>query len=135
KKPAPLPKVNREALRYGGKNFDQWRVELLTELKSDIRIDGIKALTAFGVNGYGPEAAAAVLETVKGYDVTLPYKDDEEVYKTANEAVERIGAPAVPALRDALAGDNKNLRRFAAVGLGGIGPDAKAAMPALLQAA
>ncbi len=134
-KPAAAPKIAREALRYDGKAFDQWRLELLTELKPEVRVEGINALTAFGINGYGSESIAAVLETVKGYDITTNRPDDQKVLNAGLDAASRIGSAAVPALGDAVGSDNKNIRRFAVQGLRRIGPDAKAAVPALLKLA
>ncbi len=130
----PVPKIKREELRYGGKDFDQWRAELQIELKPEIRIDGLKALATFGINGYGPEATAAILETEKSYDIVAHFPDDTKVYNAGLEAIARIGAPAVPVLRDGLANDNQNIRRFAAAGLKKIGPPAKPAWAALVKA-
>src|SRR5262249_40204147 len=61
-KPSPETGGKKESLRYGGKTFNQWRTELMTELKPEIRIDGIKALREFGANGYGTEAVLAIVE-------------------------------------------------------------------------
>jgi beta-lactamase regulating signal transducer with metallopeptidase domain len=128
----PVPKIKKEALRYGGKNFDQWRTDLLTELKPEIRIDGIKALREFGANGYGAEATAAILEVVRAYDYGSPNKDDLKVLKAGVEAMHKIGQPAVALLIRELAGDNRNGRRFAVEALVRDAP--REAVPALVEA-
>jgi beta-lactamase regulating signal transducer with metallopeptidase domain/HEAT repeat protein len=126
--------VKKEALRYGGKSFDQWRTELVTELKPDIRIDGIKALREFGANGYGPDATAAILQVMQGYDINGGNKDDEDVFKAGLEAVRKIGKPSVTVLIGGVRGDNRNGRRFAVNALGQLDSDAQAAAPALIKA-
>jgi beta-lactamase regulating signal transducer with metallopeptidase domain len=133
-KEEPAPAVKKEALRYGGKSFEQWRTELVTELKPDIRIDGIKALREFGANGYGPEATAAILQVMRGYDITGGNKDDWDVFQAGYEAVHKIGKPAVTELISGLRGDSRNGRRFAATALAGLDRDARPAVPALIKA-
>jgi beta-lactamase regulating signal transducer with metallopeptidase domain/HEAT repeat protein len=128
------PAVKKEALRYGGKSFDQWRTELVTELKPDIRIDGIKALREFGANGYGPEATAAILQVMRGYDINGGNKDDVDVFQAGIEAVRKIGKPSVTPLIGGVRGDNRNGRRFAVNALGQLDSDAQAAAPALIKA-
>jgi beta-lactamase regulating signal transducer with metallopeptidase domain len=59
---------SRSALRFEGKRFDEWRDAWRTELSAEKRLEAVKALAAFGANGYGKEAAAAILEVVKLYD-------------------------------------------------------------------
>jgi len=126
----------REALRYGGKNFDQWRTELVTELKPAIRADGMKALAAFGANGYGAEATQAILEIMCGYDVAIANSAEEDapVVKASLAAIPKIGASSVPALIVAVKGENRNARHFAIQALSELITDARPAMPALLQA-
>jgi beta-lactamase regulating signal transducer with metallopeptidase domain/HEAT repeat protein/protein involved in polysaccharide export with SLBB domain len=124
----------KEALRYGGKNFDQWRTELVTELKPEVRVEGIRALSTFGANGYGAEAAAAILEVMKGYDVSSGDKDDESVTQAGCRAISKIGVEALPVLRDGLKDENRNVRRFAVAALYRGSPEWEAAVPALLAA-
>ncbi len=134
--------TSREALRYGGKNFDQWRTDLMTELKPAIRIDGMKALAAFGANGYGPEATQAILEMMRGYDVTIAdprgsadsKDEDRNVVEKAYWAVTKIGPSAVPVLIAAVKEENRNVRRFAIGSLSDFGDDARSALPELLRA-
>jgi HEAT repeat protein/beta-lactamase regulating signal transducer with metallopeptidase domain len=132
--PASVPRPRKEALRYGGKNFDQWRTELVTELKPEVRVEGIRALSAFGTNGYGAEAAAAIVEVMKGYDVTIGDKDDRSVVQAGFDAVAKVGAAAVPVLRDGVRDKNRNVRRFAVTVLARGVPEAEATVPALLAA-
>jgi HEAT repeat protein/beta-lactamase regulating signal transducer with metallopeptidase domain len=130
-KPAapPVPKAD---LTYGGKSFEQWRTELVTELKPEVRIEGIKALSAFGANGYEAEAAQAILDIMKGYDVTLRNQDDDRVIAAALEAVRKIGPAAQAPLVAGLKDPHPNERRFAVTALSSL--RAKAALPALIEA-
>jgi beta-lactamase regulating signal transducer with metallopeptidase domain/HEAT repeat protein len=128
--------IKREELRYGGKDFNQWRRDILTELKGSIRVDGIRAFAAFGANGYGPEAAQAILEIMRGYDVTQdnPSHDDGAVVMAGYQAVRKIGAAALPALMQAVEGKNRKERLFAIQALEQMKTDARAAVPVLLMA-
>jgi HEAT repeat protein/beta-lactamase regulating signal transducer with metallopeptidase domain len=132
--PRPAARFPKEALRYGGKSFEQWRTELLTELKPAVRIDGVKALAAFGANGYGAEAARAVLELMRGYDTANSDPDDRSVSDAAYDAVRKIGDAATPALREGLRENNRNVRRFSAWALSGNPAWAAAAVPELFAA-
>jgi hypothetical protein len=67
-RPHPGPDGNKRNLRYEGKTFDEWRDAWQTELSTQKRLEAVKALTAFGANGYGPEAAEAILAIAKNYD-------------------------------------------------------------------
>jgi RNA polymerase sigma factor (sigma-70 family) len=114
KKPA------REALRYDGKDFDDWRRLLLTELKPERRVEGIKAMSAFGTNGYAREAAAAVLEVLRAYDpprneagtpLQVEMREQEAlVIQAARACLTRIGKDATPALVEELRKGNKRSR-------------------------
>ena len=106
-------KPKREALRYGGKNFDQWRVEMETELKPEVRADGMTAMAAFGANGYGPEATRTIVELMAGYGLKTDIPKDKEVVNAAFEAIFKIADPAFPVLWESLFGDNKRSRLFA----------------------
>lgn len=127
----------REELRYGGKDFNEWRTNLLTELKGSIRVDGMKAFAAFGANGYAQEATQAILDMIRGYNVAnfeAAFEDDYRVVEAAEKAIKRIGAETVPALTTAVKSDNRNVRRFAIQALASQGTDAVSAIPALLRA-
>jgi HEAT repeat protein len=134
-KPA-ASQIKREDLRYGSKNFYQWRKDLLTELKGTTRVDGMKAFAAFGANGYGREATEAILEVMHGYNTmnNNPQDDDGAVVFAGYRAIEKIGADAVPILTKAVKDKNRNVRRFAVKALGGLGADARSAVPEILQA-
>jgi HEAT repeat protein/beta-lactamase regulating signal transducer with metallopeptidase domain len=132
--PRPAARFPKEALRYGGKSFEQWRTELLTELKPAVRVDGMKALATFGANGYGAEATRAVLELMRGYDTNSSDQEDRLVVAAAYDGVRKIGDAATPALREGLKDKNRNVRRFAAWALSGNSAWAATALPELLAA-
>jgi beta-lactamase regulating signal transducer with metallopeptidase domain/HEAT repeat protein len=134
-KKTPAARAKCEALRYGGKNFDQWRTDLETELKPEIRADGLTALAAFGANGYGPEATRTVLELMKGYELDTSDKKDQEVVEAAIAAIAKIDEAAVPLLSESLQDDNRRVRRFASQCLLRSDKDLRAAVPFLLKAA
>jgi HEAT repeat protein/beta-lactamase regulating signal transducer with metallopeptidase domain len=129
------PAVRKEALRYGGRSFDQWRDELLTELKPEVRVEGIRALSTFATNGYGEEALKAILEVVRGYELTLRDSSGEgNVINAAIYALKKMGPTPVGVLVEELKNGRTNGRRFAAHALGELGPNVKSALPALLEA-
>ena len=96
----------------------------------------MKALAAFGANGYGSEATQAILEIMCGYDVAIlnSAEEDAPVVKASLAAIPKIGASSVPALIAAVKGENRNARHFAIQALAELNTDARSAMPALLQA-
>ena len=64
-------------LRYEGKTFDQSRTEWRNELSTEKRLEAVKALSAFGANGYAKEAGEAILDVAGQYDFFV-IADDEE---------------------------------------------------------
>jgi hypothetical protein len=96
--PAPKkdPALKREDFRYDGKTFDDWARYMMTELKSEKRIDAIRAMVAFATRGYADEASAALVDMLKGYqERDFDYPPAREVLKEVETAVVRIGVPAV----------------------------------------
>ncbi len=126
--------IKREDLRYGGKNFNEWRSDMQTELKGSIRVDGLRAFAAFGANGFGPEATQAILEMMRGYDVTSADGDDGIVVQAGYSAVRKIWASAVPVLTKAVEGNNRNARLFAIKALQQMPGAARSEIPVLLRA-
>jgi hypothetical protein len=61
-------KMNSE-LRYNGKTFDQWRNAWQTELSTEQRLESVRALAAFGANGYGKEVAQSIVEVAPQYSL------------------------------------------------------------------
>lgn len=112
-KPPAAAKSKREALRYGGKNFDQWRVEMETELKPEVRADGMTAMAAFGANGYAVEATRTIVELMAGYEVDTSNTKDKAVVEAAAEAVRKIGKPALRILWEGVRNENERSRLFA----------------------
>ncbi len=49
-------------VRYEGKDFESWAEELRNDLSTRRRAEAIQALAAFGARGYGPQAAALILD-------------------------------------------------------------------------
>jgi HEAT repeat protein len=105
--------VSKQALRYDGKDFNWWRVQLLIELKAELRVEALKAMGVFGANGYAEHAAVAIIEVVKSYEIQSRNSDDQKVIGAAATALRKIGPPAVKSLIAAVKGENINARQFA----------------------
>ncbi len=60
----------KPTLRYDGKTFDEWRTAWQTELSLEKRLEVVKALAAFGANGYGKRAAESIVDLAGQYDWT-----------------------------------------------------------------
>jgi RNA polymerase sigma factor (sigma-70 family) len=133
-KPAEAARPPKEALRYGGKDFDEWRSVLRTDLKPETRVEAIRALCAFGANGYGREAATAVVEALRGYDLAAMDEGDSKVAEAAQHGLAKIGADAVPVLLDELKKGSVTGRWFAAGALSNFEKFGKAAVPAVAEA-
>jgi RNA polymerase sigma factor (sigma-70 family) len=127
--------VPKSELRYGGKDFNAWRDVLLTELKPQVRAEAMKALGAFGANGYGQEAAAAIVAGMRGFAMDGRDRDDLPVFEAAIAALTRIGGEAAPPLVEELSSGKRNDRRFALSVLNALGPEGSAAFPAVARAA
>jgi beta-lactamase regulating signal transducer with metallopeptidase domain/protein involved in polysaccharide export with SLBB domain len=130
--PLPKPGSRGESLSYGDKSFNEWRAVLMTDLKPEVRIEAIKALSTFGANGYGKEAADAIIEVMRGYDVTLGV-EDWKVIEAAPPALTRIGQLAVAALADELKKGSLSGRRIAILTLTQMGRNEQA-VPAIIEA-
>jgi HEAT repeat protein len=133
-KKAPQVRIPREDLRYNGKSFDEWRRNLLTELKPEIRVDGIKAMAEFGANGYGEEAAEVILEIMRGIVFTYGELSENNVLGICRIAIHRIGPSAVPVLLKGLIDPKVNARRFAAASIPNIQPAPKEAQTSVIKA-
>jgi beta-lactamase regulating signal transducer with metallopeptidase domain/HEAT repeat protein len=148
-KTPPRSKKAREALHYGGKHFTDWCDTLTNDLKPEVRAEAIKALSRFAVNGYGREAAEAIVEAMRGYDVVNRDQEDDLVIRAAMAGLSKIPEEAVSVLREELKHGPRNGRRFACfalvdndnVGAPGsgrtvpaLGTEAKAAVPELIAA-
>jgi RNA polymerase sigma factor (sigma-70 family) len=134
----PPPRGNappaKETLRYGGKSFDDWRTVLATDLKPETRAEAIRALAAFGANGYGREAASAIVEAMRSYDLNRDDPGDRTVLDAGRDGLGKVGAGALPVLVDELKRGEKNSRLFVLYALPGLGRGAKAAVPAVMEA-
>jgi len=90
------------AFRYDGKPFEYWRTYVLTELKPQRRIEGVRALAAFGLHGYAPEATAALLRMLERYqpEVFSQGLDESEVLEIDEvvHALAGFGPPVFDAL-------------------------------------
>jgi HEAT repeat protein len=89
----------------------------------DTKLDALRELEPFGAKA--EPAIPALLEL-------LPC-DDPEVQAAAVRCLQGIGKPAVPALARAMKRNDEGLRDRVAEALEKIGPDAKEAVPALLE--
>ena len=105
---AQTPKVAKEDLRYDGKDFAYWQNYWRTELKTEWRIEVVRAMGAFGADGYGVEAARMIIEVVQGSrddDFEQPHLDQKPVFNAEQQLIQaavdnldKIGAPAYTAL-------------------------------------
>src|SRR5262249_29174077 len=92
--------VKKEDLRYDGKPFSYWRHYWPTEQKLEGRIDSLRAMPAFGTNGYAEEATAAIIELISEYrDVEFLFLSeggtrDEQLLWEALKATAKIGPDA-----------------------------------------
>lgn len=120
KKPAPRPEV-----AVGGKTIAQWAAVL----KDGKTADKFAALSA--LMDAGPEARAAVPALIG----VFRNKDESLIHPLAASALARVGPDAVGPLEKALLEDKEPLvRGLAGMALSGLGPLARAAVPALTKA-
>jgi HEAT repeat protein/protein involved in polysaccharide export with SLBB domain len=131
----PKSESRKESLRYGNKTFADWRAVLTSDLKPEMRAEAIQGLSAFGAHGYGKEAAEAIIEVMRGYDVTQNDPEDWKVISAAHSAFTKIGSEGFAALLSEWKHGKLMGRRFAISVLTGIGGEGtKAVAPAVLEA-
>lgn len=118
-----LPPVAKEELRYAGRDFGEWRRQLLTDLEPKTQIAAIEALLAFSKRGYPKEAVAAIGRVL----ASAP----EQVQQAAFYALGEIGPAAVPVLVAALRDKATSVRAGAISTLARIGPAAREALDPL----
>lgn len=97
--------------------------QLIEALKDDDT--RVRQCAASALGAIGPEAKAAVPHLA----AMLP---EEDCGSEAGYALGKIGEPALPALLEALKGEDGEARLHAAAALGDMGPKAKAAVPLLI---
>ena len=133
----------KEQFRYDGKPFTSWEYVLDTELKPERQVEALRAMAAFGRNGYGPEATAAILRAVRGYPIHAAFcagstsldEDDMKVAKFAGAAVVKIGRPGLATLAQGLRDPSPDVRYFCLEALPQDDPsEAKLGVPALIAA-
>jgi hypothetical protein len=112
--PAEQP-TKREALRYDGKTFEQWRTILLSELKPSRQVEALGALRAFAARGYAAEASAATVAFMENYNFSEAEVDPEQqkVEAAAVDVIVKGGLAARPEILRALDGKSRGQRLFA----------------------
>jgi HEAT repeat protein len=108
---------------------------LITALEDEDRQVWSHAISA--IAAIGPEAKDAIPILMRDLDSRTArgqrYPDRDQGFFRSAYALSRIGAPAIAPLIAALRGDDTMLRAGAAKALGGMGPAAKEAIPALCE--
>src|SRR5262249_21625320 len=100
----------------------------------ETRAEAIKALGMFGANGYGREAAVAIVEAMRGYVYESADEADAKVYNAGTSGLSRIGGEVVPILVEELKKGEKNSRRFVLTALQHFKHRAKDAVPTVREA-
>ena len=116
----------KSSLRYDGKTFDEWQTAWKTELSTEKRLEAVKARAAFGANGYGKQAAEAILDIAGQYDWSSGVGNDSPVDALRTACLRAFGCSwsgavaqrlptddAVPVLLAAADSKNVNNRQFA----------------------
>lgn len=83
---------DKKSLRYDGKSFNEWRNSWQTELSHEKRLAAVKALAAFGANGYGKEASTAILDVAGEYD--FQFLDSEPEGKLKQGVIDVLASSA-----------------------------------------
>ncbi|HYV39464.1 MAG TPA: sigma-70 family RNA polymerase sigma factor [Gemmataceae bacterium] len=113
--PTDIAPPKKEQFRYKAKDFAAWKETLVIELDPSIQIDAIKALGAFGVNGYHEDATAAILGWLKRRDTKETFEMEElTVIDEAENTFLRLGAKSINVLAKELDSKSVNDRRWAA---------------------
>ncbi len=109
----PSIPVERDQLRFAGRNFSQWENLLMTELDPKMRAEALSALGRFGAFGYEQEASAAIAKFLSKGRLISSDQGDQKVEEAAKEALRRIGPPAVKTALELLKDKSPEVRRLA----------------------
>jgi RNA polymerase sigma factor (sigma-70 family) len=109
-----------QSVTFQGKPIDYW-LKMFKDRDPEYRIKAIKALTAIGT------------EDKRVLPVLIKALKDRNISNEAAHALGYIGKDAVPALHPLLKGKDSELRKWAAVALSDIGPEARETIPALIE--
>jgi hypothetical protein len=101
------PPAKQKEPYYDGKPFTYWEAYPHSELKAEKRIDALRAMAAFGVNGYADKAAIAIVDWLKEYDndedalnfspqTPEKHTPDQQVLYEGYLALRKIGTAASP---------------------------------------
>lgn len=105
--------------RYDGKTFEQWQTTWAKELKTDQRLEALRAMTAFGTHGFGKEATEVVIEIVREHCKELGSEqgvdDQDPIFKEARTALIRIGPASSLPLLECLKDSARNLGPLARI--------------------
>jgi len=111
---APDRGINNKSLRYDGRTFDEWRRELLIELKTERRVEALNALAAFAPHGFARETAEAVLEA-KGREDFFSHNRNKDSFRSRTVSI-FAGLDTIkvlPVLLETLRTGKSNDRAFA----------------------
>ena len=125
------PSRQKRTVSYGGKNFDEWRTELLSDLEPETRVKALTALGAFAANGYAEETAVAIGEALKGDDL----RSSGHVTRAACSALVHCGEAGVPVLESQLQIEEQGVQRVAISALGELARSTDAVVPVLIKIA
>ena len=106
--------IGKNSLRYDGRTFDEWRRELLIELKTERRVEALNALAAFAPHGFARETAEAVLEA-KGREDFFSHNRNKDSFRSRTVSV-FAGLDTIkvlPVLLETLRTGKSNDRAFA----------------------
>jgi HEAT repeats len=136
-KTTPMPRIQKEELRYEGKSFEDWRNLLLTELQPKRKVQALQVIIVFSQQGFATEAMTALLEMARGYEPILALEEADcpifsveeanngndqssprSILEAASKAVKWIGPSAIPILREGLKDESRAVRLFAIITLG-----------------
>jgi len=131
------PAVSRELLRYDGKSFDEWRGLLQTELSPERRQVAVEAIADLGRQGYDREAAEALVQMLKAHADDLgASKAKNALFNSISAGIRRLDSEMTVALLAEVIRQGEEKEQEAAISIcHGMGTRAKAAGPALLDAA
>jgi HEAT repeat protein len=117
------PAWSEEPHTFWGKTVEQWLAVYRDKASTEVQ----RREALYAVAGFGPEAKAALPDLIAALR-------DKQLVGAAMDGLIGIGGPAVPAIRDVLNDPDDYVRGCAARILAKIGPEARAAVPALIRA-
>lgn len=124
-------RVPRDQIRFNGKTFEDWKLQLVSDLDTETRVRSVMALAAFARKGFSSELATLIDQTLVDDLLAVP---DHEVAAAACAALAATGLDGLPALKRLRASEHADVEAQCLQAIAAVAATHREALPELLAA-